>query len=1145
MGPSPTNKQRTPSRCREWERQRRIKFNDAISTLGEVVKTINKANNNEEADNVQYPKIEIVQKAIVCLSNFVQEKTQLKADILALEVKLEAIEKQKNNKRDVSIQVTLGINKKGQNGKCVKLIMQQKPKEKKDSSKYKCPPKLPKLLPITNLKKENTIVMLPATPYIFPQRPVLFPQGPTIVLVDTSLQQLNKPTTIPIINRNMNDITKTTMVNVLPISAYSHPLSAKIKKSSTKTRNNTNRKNAKKTKLIESIDNKKEENVESKGKPFEELSKSDDNSSNDKKATTTEAVIKTSKDTLNTDKPKLPESEKFDTEDTAKEIITKTDSNTTQDESFTSQPTCSESSISDSNKETIVILPKFTTAAEKLTNSVIIQDASTKSSKIPPDKDAVQNEFKNKENKMHTIIDTTICESVVDGGNARLELAEELLAASPTAAFLMSFPLVSGNRADSPAEEAPTTNVKETNRRNETPSQQISYFDKSNTEIKSKTSSKSHNTTIPTSATNTVSHKTTEQQKCETTKTSNAKIASVPATTNENPFLNLPSIIPSSCTLTDSTFGLDFDCNSTKASQATNYTTSNNIFYKSDPFNTVKSTIYSTSSISSGHEFNSLGLYPCAMENCSGKNKSDYSNVEDNLMKINSSRLTYDIDLGWSHKGLDFVNCTTGTNTLHKDTILTTAATPFSTAYNPFNPDFHVPLVSNPSKKNPVTKASTFPEPISSFYSQSTNLWPEDVSSIHTNSNVSRNFIQKQQNYFTPENINPNMNSKTGIAKFDNKSMTENTPNIVKSSPVVDQHIVEKYTKKSPNKMHINWMTSEIRPLQNNCNQNQTNLKESVKIPYSQVDQITKKPSQNDSYFPINMHNFPTQSNHEEHQVWPTARPAGTTEISIEPPPINLPTLVGDLALGPHDKKKGEIGNRILPHSELQSCGNFLSVTQLMNRSSDNMPSRSNGPINEPHKSISSKQNISHVVNESNRKPMLAHPQICYGFNDSKVTNPYENITQFSQTKCKSNSKPDKSSKAHKNNYSAEALIRGGSTCNQKLHDNNNIKFMGNPQKYNDFNVSHDSGIAQVSHFPPILDYSENNFAGQQLSGTTLYNSTTNTISNSFYSNFMPGSSNLMAGNYAGGSFSSDFVDYSQVAEYWEGETSIGDVKLT
>lgn len=66
------------SRCREWERARRNKFNEAISKLGEIVKSIQKSNNPaEDSEDVQYPKIEIIQKAIIYLNNFVQEKTLL------------------------------------------------------------------------------------------------------------------------------------------------------------------------------------------------------------------------------------------------------------------------------------------------------------------------------------------------------------------------------------------------------------------------------------------------------------------------------------------------------------------------------------------------------------------------------------------------------------------------------------------------------------------------------------------------------------------------------------------------------------------------------------------------------------------------------------------------------------------------------------------------------------------------------------------------------------------------------------------------------------------------------------------------------------------------------------------------------------
>lgn len=974
--------------------------------------------------------------------------------------------------------------------------------------------------------------MLPATPYIFPQRPVLFPQPPTIVLVDANLQPINKSATIPIISRNTNDITKTTMVNVLPISAYSHPLSAKTKKGSAKSRNSNTKKGSKKIKS----NDKKDQISDKSSETGQEIGKKVDiNSDKDKSVINPdEKNDKTQETSTDKEIPAEANTSKSNPESsiTNNIAVSNTIQNTheeTIDSQIKDSPKCTEplkvqpnieKTVSPTNKE--VSLEK----SESSNNSSVVE---AKDNKVTAPNKSVEGEFKSKDSKIHAILDSNICENVVDVGNARLELAEEFLAASPTAAFLMSFPLVSGNRADSPAEETQNITPKETNLRNETPHEQASFFEKHNIPAnKPKTPSKQQITPV-TNTDKSIDHHKYENSKSIEVKTSTTVSNLV---NNENPFLSLPlpSVIPSSCAITESTFGLDFDLsvNKTGTTQSTSFnSTTNNIFYKGDPFSTVKSTIYSTSNISTSHEFNSLGLYPCAMDNYASKNKTDYANVDDNLMK----RLTYDIDLGWSHKSFDFVNCTTNANNFHKDNILPNTTTPFSSTYNPFNPDFHVPLVPNSAKKNPTSKSSSFPEQITSFYNQGPNLWPDDVSSIYTNSNVSKNFISKQQNYFPTDHLHTNMTTKLNAnpKQFYTKHMTENAnEGILKSSPIVGQN-VEKYTKKSPNKMHINWMTSEIRPVQNNCNQNQTELKEATKAPYSQSDLGSKKHTQSETnYFPINMHHFPTQSNHEEHNVWPPVRAAGTTEISMEPPPINLPTLIGDLALGPHDKKKTETINRTLPHTDLQNCSNFLSVTQLMNRSSENMPLRPNGLITDIQKSIPTKQNVPHN-NEVNRKARLEnHPQTCYGFNESKVPHTYDSINSFSQPKTKS-TKTDKNSKTQKNSYSAEALIRGGTNYSQKIPDNG-AKFVV-PQKYNDFNVSQDSGVAQVSHFPPIIDYSDNSYAGQQFSGTTLYNSTTNTISNSFYSNFMPGSGNLMSSNYTGGAFPSEFVDYNQTTD--------------
>ncbi|CAG4909294.1 unnamed protein product [Colias eurytheme] len=1138
--PSNTNKSRTPSRCREWERQRRLKFNDAISKLGDLVKSINQENGSDTGDkpgNTQYPKIEIIQKAILCLTNFSQEKSKLKAEVLALEVKLQGIEKEKHNKKDVCVQVTIGAIKNKQSSKYLKLLMLKKSKnnnasqKEKNKSEIKISPKprkplsqLPKLLPLTNnIKKDNTFVMVPATPYIFPQRPILFPTAqPTIVLLDTNLQPLQKQ---PLVNRNTNDMTKTTMVNVLPITAYSHPPSAtKTKRNNSKPKNVT-KKSIKKDKCEKSTGTvTSESDKKSDEAPVTEISKVQENS----KSSPTKIVPE-----------EPPESQRHGenkTNDNNNPVTSEPKSNELNITNKNDSDNASELNSKSTNEVKIAnISPKEKTLPEcNAETSNKVSEVKTNSSDpiiLTKTSDQKEIESKCKENKLPTILDTSICENVVDGGNARLELAEEFLAASPTAAFLMSFPLVSGNRADSPTEEAPqSTPVKENTCRTELQSQ--NYFDKS-------TNNKSKSTSKPQNVSNDV-NKPMNSDKVQNDKIFNKPVSTKAPTitsssnvTNENPFLNLPlpTIISTTCALTDAAFGLDFDCNISKTttSQPANYVSSNSLFYKSDPLGAVKNTVYSTSSLSSGHEYNSLGLYPCAVDNYTTKNKTDFSNIEDNLMKINTSRLTYDIDLGWSHKSLDFVNCTTNSNTLHKDNIFTSTAPTYTSAYNPFNPEFHVSL-SNPVKKDMLPTKTTFSEAITSFYSQTGNLWSDDITSIYTNSTSNKNLTTKQ-NHYTTADINQTNTLKTSAPKhYNTKHMPGPAENNIKPNTTVagNQHnIPDKYTKKSPSKMHINWMTSETRSSQNNCDPMHGEVKENYKPSYGQPSITSKKITQSDNnYFPINMHHFPSQTSHEELQMWPSAKPAGTAEISIEPPPIHLPTLVGDLALGPHDKKRNDILNRSHQTAD-QACTNFLSVTQLMNRSSDNMTARSHGAAIETKTNV--KNNLNQIVTDNNRKSMNhrveVNPQHCYGFNDAKVSNHFEPLNQFSHTKSKNN-KSEKNSKMQKNNYSAEALIRGG-TCNQKALDHTNAKFMVPPQKFCDFNIAQDSSVAQVSHYPPILDYSENSYAGQQYSGTTLYNTTANTIPNSFYSNFMQSGSNLMPTSYTGGPFTGEFIDYN------------------
>ncbi|KAJ2952827.1 hypothetical protein O0L34_g7192 [Tuta absoluta] len=1171
---------RTPSRCREWERNRRNKFNDALSRLGDIVKEINRVNSGaKEVENVQFPKVEIVEKAIICLTTFIQEKAHLKAEILALQIKLDTNENQKENtKKDVSTQVFIGIRKttksKTLEGKSKLKLFKQKSvltsnttansnvdttKSVASDTRLKEPPKLPILLPKTNVNNkkgpENTIVVLPAAPYLFPQRPLLLPtMPPAFLLVDQSLQTLNKPS-FPIVNRINSDITKTTMVNILPISAYSRPLSAMKNKKGAKSKIVVKKKIKKPKQVItpKDLPTLPTETPPSKASEVVDVKNINEkgNIREDNNLKTKTLEIKVSEDpeteqkTIDSCKIKntMPSSQVANIKNISDNIIPKTITAITTAETLPKISKVIETTKAATVPNSTDLFINSEKSISKSNNAENPDDKS-KLAKISQDKESKVD--KNKEHKLPNLLETTLCESTVDGGNARLELAEEFLAASPTAAFLMSFPLVSGNRADSPAEETPGNipiiSTKDNNqRRNEMTSQNFPYFEKSNpSEVKTKPVEKSSISNISLS-------KQIDQLKYfnhnligkDTAKTSNT----TSNTQNDNPFLNLSmsSLLPTSCNLPETGFGVDFDCNINKSmpSQSSSYATNSNFFYKSDPFNTAKSTIYSTSSISSGHEFNSFGLYPCAMEKYASKSKTDYSNVEDNLMKIGSSRLTYDIDLGWSHKGFDFVNCTSASNTFNKDNMLTTSSGAYSSSYNPFNPEFHVPLVSTSNRKETSASkpTSSFPDAITSFYSQPSNLWSEEVP-FYTNNNIAKISTSRHQNYLNVDHTQINL-KQTSSKQYESKQIiSTGTDNAIKPlHSVSSQQVPEKY-KKSPSKMHINWMTSEVRPMQTNYITSQTDLKQNHKPTYNHIDQTVKKQEGAEhNYFPISMHNFSSQSAQEEVQVWPTVRPAGTTEISIDPPPINLPTLVGDLALGPHDKKKAsDMANRGTSQTDIQNCSNFFSVTQLMNRSTDhNIPNRYQGATNAPvenQKPVQVKQTISHTPTDHNRKNISntdGHIPQPY-FNDPKTINSYENLNQFSHNRAKVN-KPDKNSKAQKNNYSAEALIRGGGSGNHKMQDNNAAKLMIPSQKYNNFNTTQDNSVAQVSHFPPILDYSDNSYTGQQFSGTNLYNTTTNTISNSFYSNFMSGGSNLMPGNYTSGPFSGDFIDYNQTPE--------------
>lgn len=1155
---SAKKKQRSPNKCRDWEKERRNRFNEAIIQLGELIKEAMRNNVNNDKTHVeptQFPKIEIIQRAIIFMKKFYEEKSELKSQILALKVQLEDEQTQKVVKtQDAATQIYKKKSKcKLKNPKLPKVKSFNLKISKSDNAIQQCSKEitkadvlvttvnvtststqrsnLPIILPRPTINgkrvSENTIVVLPA-PYVLPPRPILLPAAPpAIVLLNPGPHpQPNCKTSIPIVTRTGSEVTKTTMVNILPISAYSHPLSLVTNKRPV-SKTESVKKNVKANKNTKKISSK------SKNKPsiVKEKNINDNEKSRDDqeiKNICSEAPTTTTTANAIIDNPKEKEPDKL------KEAVASVENKFNH-----SSVTVNTMDIKEKPTKVLENESSAKNISIEIPTSKVDVNTSTNHVKAVELKSILdKNNLKSKD-KLPTILDNSLCENTVDGGNARLELAEELLAASPTAAFLMSFPLVSGNRADSPAEvtEAAQAPIKETtSRRNicvETPQPEVFYPKTTQPDVKSKHIPK----TQPLLQDITVASKDA-QQKIQTSLSNKPsltkEVTSVANTTIEYPFVNLaPATVASTgCMITDPVFSLDFDCNLTKTllpTYTSSYVSNSNFFYnKNDPFNASKNSTYTSSNISSGHEFNSLSLYPCAMEKySSSKNKPDYSNVEDNLMKIGSSRLTYDIDLGWPHKSFDFVNPTTNSNTFNKDNILPTVTAPFST----FNPDFHVSLGSASNKRDAANKiSSTYADTITNLYSQPTNFWQDELPFYGNNNQSTKTIVNKQQSYSLSDQTT-SAHSKQNSAKSYEPKLNESQTGVKSSSHIVQQ-MPDKYTKKSPNKMHINWMTSETRPIMsiNHSTTPITELKDPSKpTTYGQINQHHTKKHDNveSNYFPIQINNLPTQIPQEEFQVWPSSRPLGTTEISIEPPPINLPTLVGDLALGPHEKKRFEHGSRVsVTSAELPNCNSFLSVTQLMNRTNENMASRYHvNPGDASTKPVSLKQNTTYYTNENVRKNTTSKldSNFIQPYVFDEKMNHYDILPHFSNTKAKA-SKPsaEKNTKTHKNNYSAEALIRGGT---QKVET---PKFMMAPQKYNNLNSTHDCSVAQVSHFPPILDYTDNGYAGQQLGTSNLYNSTTSTISNSFYTNFMPSSSNLMSTNYPTGNFSGDFIDYNQ-----------------
>lgn len=1272
----PTRKNRTPSKCRDWERDRRNRFNAAIFRLRALVieNEIQTGDAHDGSGSVpNLSKIEILQKAILVITELKDQKFKLNGEILSLKVKLEKLEatchevKSRSNSKSVNVDETkpspplkpntrpLEQTKYKGHRKNVNLIATKQDKTLKRNNEtnknnakttppaiFKKKHKFKQLRlqksSLTNIllksslkfnrKKEvpmscadKTLVLLPGTPIVMPPRPFILPaQPPTILLLPTGFPQVAR-NAFPILPRQTHcDVTKTTMVNKLPIPAYSYPLSVAKKHNKTSPIID---KNTTAPRVVDVIQRRfLKASRQKQMLPKNKIQKSEANKENcpSDKSSDTKAVEK--EQSIIEDRKGGGEKEPQVGNEISKEPSEATKSKPKKDQldqyldnndKTPDDNTLLKSNIdiSDEQHQSIVMETSSLNLKEKKDKEEKNTSRASTETKVAEKENMVNSihkpfEISNQEQiqksvKSTNLLESTICENNVDGGNARLELAEEFLAASPTAAFLLAFPLVSGARPDTPSDDPVTSSsshvaistvststvsvttsqtsstnldsffAKQSNMRSiqkdVKPTQKTSAQYPSHDKIKvlddkhlfndkytMSSSSKKFTNSTSNSITDFMYPPFTMQPAPSTTSTSYS--LSEPVYTMENdPFFHKNIIPPLSQSFINAMHPTKADTNLVLKNNSTN------VF----------------SNVGNGDLNNCTNYFPCAVEKYSSKgSKGDFTNMDDvNNMKLGSSRFSYDFDVMLPQKSYEYSNPVTTSSSLAKDFILSVPSSYTNTnsmAYNPFNTDLHLPYMtnstttsSNVNKKCSKTLPSFYSD-ITNLYSQTPTLWSEDIT--YHNNHIKSNTLPKGTTWPSLGTEQSSENKLLTGAKSDLKhnilplqkhyGNTSYRPAVLD----VDQLLPEKTNKKSPTKTHVNWMTSELRSLQNHnydiyhsetkdAKQQCTPINEAQFGDNSQSHK--KQDAVENNTLAVAMPSFSSQMIPEEfhQQSWPNTRGTNLADVFVEPPPLNLPTLVGDLALGP--QPIGLVPERRrssdkLPRSTaaqtdiLHGNANFFSVSHLVDRTLDNISAPRSAvplPIDNHKPSKTKSDNMFIYPNVSSERAQMIglndpNHQPCYYYNNevkpATVAAPMENYQQ-NKSKITQKSTP----KSNKTNYSAEVLMHGVPQNNQKYPElYPGLKLSNSNQKcFQDMNTTlPDAQFSQVSHFSSILDYAENSFTPQQFTGNALYSTNSNAMTPSFYSNYMPGSSNIMSTNYSGAAgYSTDFVDVPPSSE--------------
>lgn len=482
-----------------------------------------------------------------------------------------------------------------------------------------------------------------------------------------------------------------------------------------------------------------------------------------------------------------------------------------------------------------------------------------------------------------------------------------------------------------------------------------------------------------------------------------------------------------------------------------------------------------------------------------------------------------------------------------------------------------------------------------SLWNEENNQIESDTNKIDYNRRLNLPVaINQSQSHSTAADFQTNIrvppvgSSKCFSSKQNTLPDSKNFKNNVSKCPAKEV----KYSNENKNKSEflnqkgpVNWMTSDVG--QHNNDMFFPNYKE-IKHEQNSLLPITSQPCVepisnisgtnstlnckktdvfDQPFLPLPPGSYVSQVVSEDNQFTWSPSKLATFGDNSSLAPCSLPTLVGDLALGigteskisyhnisteqessAKDRKCGPQKSKEIFPSKINcsqsvdinptnGIGNFLSVSQLMERGKMESSIIENGPSCKPCMGDNHKRPVLSDNHERQYDNQLSLGNKPYEINQSIVSSalfPSDNYaaTQHIDNSLSStkepqfNNKLDSNSKnVNKNNYSTEALLQNNNTNYQhirKQKSNNNIQ-----KSYADnSNFPIASNQYMSSNHPLQFD----NFPQNQqfVSNAFPYTSSAVTMNSTFYSsaNFISSSNNSAAPNYINSGFPVEFTEF-------------------